>query len=504
MSTIPASYFASVNPSVIAAGGTGTALSGLFLTANTRVPIGAVKSFANAAGVGAFFGLSSDEYARALVYFSGFDGSNIKPGAMLFAQYNQAAVAAYLNGGNIGAALTLSQLQAITPGTIAITIDGTPHTSASINLSAATSFSNAASIIQTALGATPATVTYDSVSGGFVITSGTTGASTSSIAFPTTSATATSLMLTAATGAYLSQGADAVASPSALMASIIAVTQNWATFTHTFNPDVSGNTNKLLFATWTSQQNNRYAYIVRDVDATPTTSNPATTSLGYEVAQAADSGTVCMWEAGAYYAATALMGMIASIDFSQTNGRATMAYKSQSGLTPSVTGSTVAANLQANGYNFYGIAANASQQWNFMYPGSISGPFKWIDSYVNQIWMNSQFQGDLLTLLTNAKSIPYNAAGYAMIESALLGTISQALNFGAIRAGVTLSPLQVSEVNAGAGANIAATLQNRGWYLQVKDAAASVRANRGTPPCTFWYVDGGSVQTINLASVDIQ
>jgi hypothetical protein len=498
--TIPASYFVTVNPAVASAGGTGTALSGLFLTNNTRVPIGAVMSFPNSAAVATFFGASSTEYAKALVYFAGFDNSSIKPGAMLFSQFNTTAVSAYLNGGNISG-LTLAQLQALTPGTISVTIDGVVKTSGTINLSAATSFSNAATLIQTALGASPATVTYDSVSGGFVVTSGTTGA-TSTITFAT-GPMSTALMLTQATGAYLSQGAVAP-TPAAQMASVVAVTQNWATFTHTFNPDVSGNTNKLAFAAWVSGQNDQFAYIVGDTDITATTTVPATSSLGYLVAQANYSGVMCVWEPSALSHATALMGMIASINFNQTAGRATLAYKSQAGLTPGVTSATVAANLQANGYNFYGIAATGSQQFNFFYPGSISGPFKWADSYVNQIWLNSQFQADFMTLLTNVRSIPYNAQGYGLMEAAILDTIKSAVDFGLITPGVTLSALQVAEVNAAAGMAIATTLQNRGWYLQIKDASPTVRAARSSPPCTFWYADGGSVQQINLASIDVQ
>jgi hypothetical protein len=499
--SIPASYFVTVNPSVLSAGGIGLDLSGLFLTTSTRVPIGVVASFPNAAAVGAYFGLSSVEYAKALIYFSGFDNSNIKPGALLFSQYNTGSVAAYLAGGNISG-LTLTQLQALTPGTITVTIDGVAHTSSTINLSGAGSFSAAAGIIQTALNAAPATVTYDSTWGAFVITSGTTGA-TSTITVASGPAAA-ELMLTTATGAFLSQGAVA-ATPAAAMNAITTQTTAWATFSHTFDPDGgSGNTNKLAFAAWVSAQNDRYAYVAWDTDASPTTTVPASSSLGYLVNQSAYSGVICVYEPTDLNYGAFVMGAIASLDFTQTAGRATLAYRSQSGLTPSVLSATVAANLEANHYNYYCASATANEQFNFFYPGAISGPFKWIDSYVNQIWLNASFQLDLMTLLTQVKSIPYNAAGRVLIEQSLMDTITSALNFGAIQPGVTPSSLQAAEVNAAAGTNIATTLANRGWYLQVKDATAQVRAARQSPPCTFWYMDGGSVQKVNLASVDVQ
>jgi hypothetical protein len=244
MNSIPASDLASVVPSVISAGGSALDLIGLALTQNTRVPTGSVLSFPSSGAVSSFFGPTSTEATDAAIYFAGFVGCNVLPGAMLFAQYNQSAVSGYLRGGNISG-LTLTQLQAFT-GTLTITFAGTALTSSSINLSSATSFSNAATIIQAAFTSPPFGVTYDSVSGAFVLTSTTTGA-TETITYAT-GTIAASLLLTQATGATLSQGAAAVTSPSAFMSGVVAQTTNWATFFTTFDPDGgSGNAIKLEY-----------------------------------------------------------------------------------------------------------------------------------------------------------------------------------------------------------------------------------------------------------------
>jgi hypothetical protein len=86
----------------------------------------------------------------------------------------------------------------------------------------------------------------------------------------------------------------------------------------------------------------------------------------------------------------------------------------------------------------------------------------------------------------------------------LLSIISQALNFAMFAPGVALSSSQIAAVNAQAGTNIATTLQNRGWYLQILPATAQVRAARGSPPMTLWYTDAGSVQKISLSSIAVQ
>jgi hypothetical protein len=101
------------------------------------------------------------------------------------------------------------------------------------------------------------------------------------------------------------------------------------------------------------------------------------------------------------------------------------------------------------------------------------------------------------------KSVPYNPQGYGLIRAAVQDPINAALNFGAIRAGVPLSAAQIAEVNAAAGVPIDGLLSTRGWYFQVLPATAQIRALRQSPPCTLWYMDGESVQQINLASIDV-
>ena len=230
----------------------------------------------------------------------------------------------------------------------------------------------------------------------------------------------------------------------------------------------------------------------------------ATSSLGYLIAQAAYSGICLISEPSDLNLAAFICGAIASIDFTALNGRTTLAFRSQAGLVASASNQTVAANLIANGYNFYGAYATANSKFTFFYPGSVSGIFKWLNSFVNQIWLNNALQLALISLLQNYGSIPYNAAGYSLIEAALADPINAGLNFGAFRAGVTLSAAQIAEVNAAAGANIAGVLSNRGWYLQIVNASPTTRQARQSPPCNFFYVDGESVQQITLSSIVLQ
>jgi hypothetical protein len=506
--TIPASAIVAINPGVISGGGSALVLNGIMLTNSTAVPIGTVMPFASDTAVANFFGQSSTEAALAVNYFAGFDNKTVTPGNLLFSQYPTAAVAAYLRGGSL-ASMTLTQLQALS-GVLTVSIDGTAKTSSAINLAAATSFSNAATLIAAGFTSLGGTVSFDAIRSAFVFTSSTTGASsTLSFASGTLSA---GLLLTQAAGAILSQGAIA-ATPSPAMNGIVQKTLNWAAFMTTFEPNLA---DKLAFAAWTNGQNNRFAYIAWDTDVTATQSGN-TTSFGPQLIANNSSGTVPVTGDANVAAALGvtlasivvdkaafILGSIASIDFARTNGRITFAFKGQTGLVANVTDQTVGNNLIANGYNFYGAYATANQGFVFLYPGLVSGNYKFLDEYINQVWINNGLQLANMSLLTSVPSIPYNPDGYALIDAACMDPINSALNFGAIRPNVPLSAQQIALVNNAAGTAIDTVLSSRGWYLQILPATAQVRAARGTPPMSFWYMDGGAVQNIVLASIVIQ
>ena len=590
--TIPASQIVAVNPGVISAGGNSLALNGLFLTQNALMPALRVLSFSNSTAVSSFFGVASTEAALASIYFAGYDNSTIKPGAMLFAPFNLTARAGYLQGGNISA-LTLTALQALS-GSLTIVFDGYTRTDASLNLSTATSYSDAAAKITTAINtslpaeattdtgtistttmtvagvvtgvfspgqtvvgstvtansiilsqltstetdshmggkgtyklsqsstvgtaevltadATAVVVTWSSTLNAFVVTSGITGVA-SGAAFAT-GTLAASLGLTSATGAIISNG-DTADTPGSAMGKAVAFTQNFASIVTLWEPVLADKTN---FAVWNQGQNSGqdYAYLGWDTDNQALIQG-ATEPFGVLVKAANYNGVMCIsgdpnvasfnnvtLASALLNTATFVAGAIASINFSQTNGRITIAFKSQSGLLATVRNGQLAQNLLANGYNFYGAYATANQGFTFLYNGQISGEWKWLDPFVDQIYLNSQFQLALMTLLTQIGSIPYNEQGYGMVRAALLDPIQAALNFGAIRSGVVLSAAEQSEVNTAAGLNVASIIQTQGYYLQILDPGATARGLRQTPIVNFYYTDGGAIQQITLASIDMQ
>ena len=490
--TIPASDIVVVNPGVVGSGGNPLALNGVILSTNTLLPTAAVRSFASPDAVKAFFGAASAEYAIAQVYFLGFDNSTIKPGTLYFSPYVNTARAAWLQSGNLSA-MSLTDLQALS-GVLTVTIDGVTKTSSSINLATASSFSDAASMIDAGFTSGDVAVTWNAVNSTFLFTSPTTGAaSTMSFATGTLSA---GLMLTSATGAILSQGADAD-TPATAMDAVKAATQNWVDFMTMWEPLLA---DKQLFAEWTNAQNQRFMYVCWDTDAQAIV-NGSTTCFGAIAKSLQYDGVVPVYNTKEL--AAFMLGTVASIDFSRLNGRITSAFKSQSGFVPTVTDQQIAANLLENGYSFYGAYATANDQFNFLYNGQMSGKWSWVDTFAEQVYLNAQFQLALLSLLTTVKSIPYNESGYSLIRAAMIDPISQALNFGSIRTGITMSAQQKAVVNQAAGMDVSTIIEQQGYFLQILDPGAQVRGNRGTPVINFWFTDGGAVQKITVASIDI-
>lgn len=579
MTSIPASQLVNITPSVLVPGGNPLSLNCVMLTRSIRVPMFTVQAFSSLEDVQNFFGPTSIEAELAGKYFGGFAGALTLPGTLYFMQHPAAAVAGYLRSGSFEG-VSLAALQTLS-GQLIIPVDGRPVTSANIDLSTATSFTNAAALIQTGLqtanglfsgtgriddgnpgnpgniltitavasgsvalgdtvtgaGIAPGTVitalqtgtggigtytvggapqdvavgavsvasavtaAYDAQLAAFVITSPITGLQ-SSVGFAT-GTLAAGARLQAAQGAVLSPGADLLG-PEEIIALLVEQTQNWATFMTTYEPVLA---DKLEFAQSVQELNERYAYICWDSDPAAL-GGGADESFAAQCKAANMDGIWPQWEpatdAGNGRKAAFIAGAVASIDWDQPNSRITFAYKGQAGLVADITNATQADALISNGYNFYGAYATANDRFVMTQPGQTPGAWKWFDAYINQIWLNSELQLAFMSLLTQSPSIPYNAEGYNLLRQAANDPIQRALINGVIQVGVTLSNSQKAQVNTAAGVNIADSLQNNGYYLQILDAPPEVRVVRGSPPMRLWYTDGGSIHNIDLASINVQ
>jgi hypothetical protein len=305
------------------------------------------------------------------------------------------------------------------------------------------------------------------------------------------------------------------------MSNVVAISQNWATMSYLVEPTLA---NKELFAAWFSEQDDEYLMVAWDSDVQASVQG-ATEPFGVVAKTNHYEGVMCIGGDPALGSLAPLVmntaafvqGMIASINFSQTNGRITLAGKSAmaAAVLPTCANLQTYTNLLANGYSCYGAFASRNAGFTFFSNGNMPGSFPWADQYIDQIWLSAQLQLALLNLYTAVNDIPYDPTGYGLIRAALVGQptanggvtfdgpINNALNAGVIQTGVILSSTQAAAVNNAAGARVAGTIQSNGYYLQILDPGATARNARQTPIINLWYTDGGAVQQFSLASIDI-
>jgi len=489
---IPISKDVQINPAVLAAAGSAVDLNGLMLTDSSYAPVGATLSFSSASDVADYFGSASDEYDAAKLYFKGYNNCTQTPGQLLFSRFNRDVSPAWLRSGAFKG-VSLDTMQAIS-GKLTLTISGTKK-EADINLGTVKSMAEAADAIGTAIGEM-VTVSFDTTRQAFIIAVKD-GDAASSLTFGSGTAAA-ALKFTAATGAVLSQGA-APATAADSMNALVSQTQNWAGLATVFEAEEALH---LALAEWVSGQNDRYFYVAWTSDGTAIVKGSKDT-VAYKIIQSSYSCVVPVYATDVKKAASVL-GYAAALDFSRREGRVPFKFREVDGLSPDVTDSVTYDALIANGYNFYGQYAANNVTENYWADGTITGDFKWLDSFCGQIWLNANLQGATLVLFKSNQTIPYNAAGRALVEASHSDIIQQFKTWGGIREGVTLSAAQKLEINNAVGADVSTSIYGKGYYEYIVDMTPSMRAARTSPSCSLWYSDGGSIQKLTMSSVEVQ
>ncbi|MFT8720025.1 DUF3383 family protein [Acetobacter sp.] len=307
-------------------------------------------------------------------------------------------------------------------------------------------------------------------------------------------------------GSQVTLGGDAVTmgdtTVSSQLTDILQANGGWHGLSLAFEPTLA---QKQEIATWIAEQSLTIWGVIWDTDPNALSTSAGASSFGGWLSAQGLDGITAVYKDPA--AAALALAWMACLSFNTTNGRQALAFMRNSLVTPSVTDGVTANTLLSNGYSFYGQYANGGDQFEFLRDGAVSGRFLWADSYINQIWLNSNLTSDLINLLLNNGNIPYNTQGDTLVENALQDTFSQALSFGAFRTGVNLSTSQKQQINNAAGnATAADTVITQGYYLKpnISTASSSLRIKRQTPPCQLWYADGQSVQSIQLNSVEVQ
>ena len=490
--SIPASQIVNIQPRIIADNGNDLEFNGLVLTQNSIIPTSSpVLVFGTATDVGNFFGVDSDEYKASAVYFGGYNNSFKKPNKILFARRIDVAIPAYICGGAFDG--VLSDLTSITGGDLTINIDGKDVTVNGIDFTGATSLSDVANILQTALQTQldGVTVGYSSLTKAFTITSPSTGV-TETVTYGSGSI-ATALNFTAESNAVLSQGFNAQ-TVAENMAMIVNETQNFVSFTTLYEAD---NTEHLACAEWASNQGADYLYVGWTGD--PNLLVPGSTSSIADLIDKANYGATELVYNN-INVALFLMGAIASVDWERYQGTINYAFKRADGVGATVNNALEADLLLNKGVSFMGNYATRNNAFIFFYDGKMFGDYGYVDTFINAIWLKNVLQLAIMNGLANAGRVPYTEIGYSLIRAWVQDPLNRAINNGVIDSGVSLTESQKAQIQQETGKDLTTELSTTGYAVLISDPSASVRTARKSPNISLYYAYGGSVNKIDLVS----
>ncbi len=490
---IPLSVDVTVKPGVLAATGSAIDLNGIIFTDNTVAPVGVAQSFTSLADVGGYYGTASTEYDMARVYFTGYDNASRTPGQLFFWAYPQVSRFAFLRSASLST-MSLADIKSIN-GSLTITISGTPTTS-TVDLSTATSFANAATLLDTAFSVL-VDVTYDTNGKAFVFELPVGSSIDDTIAFAT-GAIASDLLLTEAKGAVTSLGSAAITDAASNFVALKAQTQNFSTFTTSFEATIDQH---VAFSQIVSASASRFAYVGW--------SNPDGTIDNYAFANTVINtygygGVLPVY--GEHTDAAAVLSYGACLNFELNNGRRSLKFRefSNAGLIPKVTTEALHNQLIADGYTAYGVYSENNVSAKYFSDGTITGDFKWFDAYLGQIWVNANIQGAVINALMSEQYIGYNTAGRIAIETPIIGVMNQFGLWGGFSTGATLTPTQTNTINSVTGVDVSSTLSNQGYFIYIGPFTPSMRAARTSPVIYIWYVDGGVIQEVYINSIEVQ
>lgn len=410
-------------------------LIGRLFTTNPKVPVDGLVEITSADDARVYFGSTSSEYLRSLFYFSFVSKNIIAPKRLTFARWADAASAPRIFGARI--TTLLSALQAVTAGTLVITAGANTANLTAIDLSAATSFADVATALQTKIRAatgaqfSAATVTYDAVAGAFNFAGSVAGVAPMSVTVVGGSSDLAA-RIGWSLGSVMSPGVDTLSITDTLGNSA-ENSNNFGSFAFvgalTTDQTVEA-------ATWNAARNVEFIFCARVDD---------TNMAALSAALIATSGVSLTYAPVAtQYDEMVPMIVMAATDYTKRN--ATQNYMFQVlDLTAKVAGTTLSNQLDAMRINYYGNTQTAGQVINFYQRGVMGGdqsaPVD-MNTYANELWFKDACQANLMSMLLSLPKVSANADGVGQVIAILQDAIDRALLNGTISVGKELTTLQ--------------------------------------------------------------
>ena len=438
------------------------------ITQNATLPPGLVAEFANAEAVGAYFGTSSEEYKRAVAYFSFISKSITSPPRISFSRWVSAAIAPMIVGDSIEK--QLSTFTPITAGTLRLLSGSTTVDLGPLDFSGAVDLAAVAAVVQTAAQASgnaqlaTATVTFNTNTNQFVLTGSTPGAGTLH-AVVSGLPTDVSDELGWTTGGTVNvpgQGAD---TPADAVGKSTDISNNFGSFVYATPSTPLTNSQIVDIAAWTDLQNNLFMYSL----ATPLANLQTLYALikgysgvGINILSATQAND---------FIEQSPCEILAATDYDAPNASQNYMFYQFPKRNTTVSDDNTADTVDASRGNYIGVTQSAGQQIAFYQRGVLCGGSQAavdMNTFANEMWLKSAFTTAFFRLFLNVPEVPADPVGEAMLLGVMNPVITQAKLNGVISAGKTIDAVQQQYISQISGDPQAwRQVQTLGYWLNI-------------------------------------
>lgn len=405
-------------------------LVGLRFSTSPRVPVDAQVVITSAADAADYFGASSDEYLFASQYFGYTSPAPASKAQRLrFAAHVNAARPARIYGADV--ATTLNEFKEITSGNLDLTVDGVTESITPVNLSAAATLADVASILTTSIDAkfTGSVVSYDPLLGEFSLTTATTGPADISVE----QSQLATLLGWNSINAIFSPGAS-IQTP---VESIIAANSDNDSF-GSFSYGAPLSLPEIVsVAQYNASLNVKYMYLQGVSAAEAQAASAALIGIP-------SVGLVLNGTAGQFKEAIP-QAIMAATNYMRRNAVVNYMYRQVPGMTSDVTSNEGANTYDPLRINYYGETANAGQKISFFQRAFLMGgandPVD-MNVHANEQWLKSYLQALLMSMQLSLGSLPANNDGRGYVLAQVTDAANQAKFNGTILMGKELSVAQ--------------------------------------------------------------
>ena len=446
------------------------------------------RAYSSIAAVAADFGTTAPEYLAASLYFQ----QTPQATQLLIGRWANTASAGVLKCATLPAASqAMSTWNAITTGSMKVTINATLATLTGLNFSAATTMYGVASIIQTALTVVVAgtTCVWNSAYSRFEITSSTTGA-TSLVSFLSATGSGTDISalmagLSTSSGAYTTAG---IAAESAVAAATLFDT-NYGQAWYGLMILSASDSDHTSVAAYIEATTNKHTYWI-STTAAGTLVSSSTTDIAYVMSQLNLSKSIVQWSSSNLYAAASLAAKALTIDYTANNSVIDLMYKQEPGITAETLNASQVSALETKNANVF-LAYNNNtaiiEQGN-----NVSGTP--IDVITGTDWLALDIQNAVYNLLyLSSTKVPQTDAGNHLILTTIEAELSRAVTNGLLAPGTWTA--------GGFGALKTNDFLAKGFYVYAPPIAAQSIADRSARKSVTFQIAAklaGAIRTVNV------